>query len=107
MDAFEGHEAIRDFVEDWLAAYEDLHQVIEQFRDLGGATLALLLQRARPRGSSGVVAIRYAIVGTWRDGLVERFSSTPTSTKPAQPPNGSPRNEGRRCPRRTWMRLGG
>jgi ketosteroid isomerase-like protein len=74
MGVFEGREAIRGFLEDWLAAYQDFHQVIEEFRDLGSVTFAILLQRARPRGSSGVVAFRYAMVVTWRDGLAERLS---------------------------------
>jgi ketosteroid isomerase-like protein len=74
ISVFEGREAIRGFYEDWHGSYETFDQVIEEFRDLGGVTFAVLLQRARPRGSSGVVAFRYAAVGIWREGLAERFT---------------------------------
>jgi ketosteroid isomerase-like protein len=73
IGVFEGREAIRGFLEDWLRAYEDYEQVIEEFRDLGnGVTFTVLLQKGRPVGSAGYVQLQYAIVGTWRDGLVKR-----------------------------------
>jgi ketosteroid isomerase-like protein len=75
MGVFEGRDAIRSFYEDWLGSYETFDQVIEEFRDLGGVSLAVLLQRARPRGSSGVVEFRYAVVGIWKEGLSERFTT--------------------------------
>lgn len=75
MAVFEGHDAIRGAFQDWLASYEDFEQVIAEFRDLGGVTFAVLLQGARPQGSSGLVALRFALGGTWRDGLVERFTT--------------------------------
>ncbi len=73
--AYQGHEAIRDFFEDWRGAYDHFEQVLEAFRDLGsGVTFAVLYPRARPVGSSGFVELRYAGVGTWADGLAERFT---------------------------------
>jgi ketosteroid isomerase-like protein len=75
MGVFEGREAIRGFYEDWFGSYEDFEQVIEEAQDLGGDVgLALYLQRGRPAGSSGFVELRYAGVGIWRDGLVERLT---------------------------------
>jgi ketosteroid isomerase-like protein len=74
VGVWEGREAIRRLFEDWRGSYQDFDQVIEELRDLGGVTFAVLLQRGRPRGSSGVVAVRLAVVGTWRDGLVDRFT---------------------------------
>jgi hypothetical protein len=35
--------------------------------------LAVYLQRGRPAGSSRFVELRYAGVGLWRDGLIERL----------------------------------
>ena len=76
MGAFEGRKAIRDFWEDWLGAYEDYEQVIEEFRQLGNdVTFAVLKQRGRLRGSSGEVSVRYAAVTTWRNELVERATN--------------------------------
>ena len=75
MGVFEGREAIRGFYEDWFGSYEDFEQVIEEARDLGSHVgLAVYLQRGRPAGSSGFVELRYAGIGIWRDGLVERFT---------------------------------
>jgi len=71
----EGREAIRGFYEDWRDPFEDYEQVLEELRDLGnGVTFAVLHQRARPRGSSGVVALRYAAVSTWRNNLIEQLT---------------------------------
>jgi hypothetical protein len=82
--------------------YEDHEQVIEEFGDLGtGVTLGVYNQRGRPAGSSGFVALRYAMVGVWKDGRVDEPRSTPTSPRPAQPPNGSRRNAGRQVAVRT------
>ena len=73
MGVFEGLQAIRGFFEDWLGAFEDYETVMEEFGDLGnGVALGVYVQRGRPAGSSGFVELRYAIVRTWRDGLLER-----------------------------------
>ena len=72
IGVLEGREATHDFLEDWLRAYEDYEQVIEEFRDLGnGVTFTALLQKGPPVGSAGYVQLQYAIVGTWRGGLVK------------------------------------
>jgi ketosteroid isomerase-like protein len=76
VGVFEGRDAIRGFFEDWLAAYEQYEHLIEQFRDPGsGVTLGAYLRRGRPAGSRGFVALRYADVETWRDGLIERSTN--------------------------------
>ena len=73
---FEGREAIRGFFEDWIAAYEDFEQALEEVRDLGnGVTFALIFMRGRLAASSASVEFRYAAVSTWTDGLVERVTT--------------------------------
>jgi ketosteroid isomerase-like protein len=72
MGVFEGHEAIRTFMADWIGAYEDYTVKAEEVHDLGGVTFALLLQQGRPSGSRGFVSLRYVSVTTWRNGLAER-----------------------------------
>ena len=75
VGVFEGHEAIRGFYEDWLRAFEDYEQVVEELRDLGnGVTINVLLQKGRPVRSAGYVQLQYAIVGTSRDGLLQRVT---------------------------------
>ena len=74
-EVIEGREEIRAFLEEWLGAYEEYEQEVEEIQDLGnGVTFAVLLQRARPAGSSGWVEFRDARVLLWADGLVERVN---------------------------------
>jgi ketosteroid isomerase-like protein len=73
---FEGREALRGFFKDWIGAYEDFRQDLEEFRDVGnGVTFGVLFQRGRLPGSSGVVATRFAVVATWSDTVIERLTS--------------------------------
>jgi hypothetical protein len=68
----EGREAVRAFHEDWQRAYEDFEIVITDLEDLGnGVTVTVFYQRGRPKGGSGFVELRFALVTTWTDGLVE------------------------------------
>ena len=70
---FEGHEEMRGLFEDWLGAYQDFRQQTVEAHNFGhGVTLSVLDQRGRPLSSSAVLAERFAIVWTWREGLVER-----------------------------------
>jgi ketosteroid isomerase-like protein len=76
VGVFDGSDAIRGFFDDWLAAYEDFKQVLEEVRHFGNrVTLGLILQRARLPGSDGLVEFRYAAVGTWVNGLIERVTA--------------------------------
>jgi ketosteroid isomerase-like protein len=71
----EGREEIRAFFEEWLGAYEEYEQEVEEIQDLGnGVAFAVLLQRGRPPGSSGWVEFRDARVLLWAGGLVERVN---------------------------------
>jgi ketosteroid isomerase-like protein len=97
----EGVAAIRGFFEDWIGSYEELETVNEQFLDLGnGVTFSVSLSKGRPIGSTGYVPFRFAVVSVWAEGKIKRFRRTPTSTRPVQPPHGSPKSGGRRCRRR-------
>lgn len=72
---FAGRDAIRGFLEDMLAPYEEPEVVLEEFRDLGrGVTFVVLLRRGRPRGSRAVLARRDGHVTTGRDGLIDRHT---------------------------------
>jgi ketosteroid isomerase-like protein len=73
MGVFEGHTAIRGFLEDWTGAYEDYEIMTERGRDLGnGVTFGVFLLRGRLPGSGGWVELRLASVQSWRQGLIER-----------------------------------
>jgi ketosteroid isomerase-like protein len=70
---FEGLEAIRNFMEDWTAAYDEFAMQPEEVIGLGdGATLSIVLQSGRPAGSTGRVEWRFAAIAFWVDGLIVR-----------------------------------
>jgi ketosteroid isomerase-like protein len=76
LEVLNGREAILGVLEDWRASYEDYEVVADEFRDLGNdVTFAVLLTRARPRGSGGLVELRSAVVTAWANGLIERLAS--------------------------------
>jgi ketosteroid isomerase-like protein len=72
---YEGREAIRGFLEDWIGPFEDYEEVVEEFRDQGnGVALIASLQRGRPRGSGGFVETRIVAASIWRDGIIDRIA---------------------------------
>jgi ketosteroid isomerase-like protein len=76
LGIFEGHGAIRGFWQDWFASYEELEIEPEEILDLGnGVILTVVIQKARPVGSGGQVRLRYAVVGLWVEGLIERLTN--------------------------------
>ena len=78
LGTYEGTAAIRSFFEDWIGVYEEYEVWDEEFVELGGGvTFAVMLQRARLRGSRGEVTIRYGAVGVWEDGLLVRATNHP------------------------------
>ena len=76
LGTFEGHVAIRGFWEDWYASYEDFEIEPEEELDLGkGVGFTVVIQKARPVGSSGEVRLRYALVSVWVEGLIVRLTN--------------------------------
>jgi ketosteroid isomerase-like protein len=68
---FEGVAAIRGFIEDWLANYEEFVVTLEDVSDLGnGVTFSVLRQEGRMVRSSGHVQLRHAAVFVWVDGVI-------------------------------------
>ena len=71
-----GHEALRNFAEEMMAAFEDFETSIEEAHDLGnGVTFAVYVQRGRSSGSGGFVEARVGAVAIWTDGLIERLTT--------------------------------
>ena len=70
---FEGRAAIRGFFEELASSFDDLHFEFEEFLDLGnGVAFSVTILTGRPVGSSGELRVRYASVGVWTDGVIER-----------------------------------
>jgi ketosteroid isomerase-like protein len=73
---FEGREAIRGLIDDFVRSFEDLQQETGESRYLGGgATFTVVVQRGRPRNSTVFVERRVAAVAVWADGLIERLTT--------------------------------
>jgi hypothetical protein len=102
LEVYEGRAAIGRFLTNWWAAYDAYAAEAEEIVEFAnGVTLAVILFAGRPVGSSGT-----------SDGDMQRSAcgwitrsrairTTLTSTRPALPPDASPRSGGRRCRRRT------
>ena len=76
MGRFEGQAAVRGFMADWLASYEEWELQVLEVQDVGNAvTLGVLVQNGRPVGSSGEVELRYAAVNEWEDGKIARITN--------------------------------
>jgi ketosteroid isomerase-like protein len=66
LGVYEGHAAIRSFIEDWIGSFEEFRVEPEEILDLGGGvTLAVVVQGGRPAGGNGRVQWRYAQVSEW------------------------------------------
>jgi ketosteroid isomerase-like protein len=75
-EVLQGRPAVRGYFEDWLGVYEEYELQVEEVRDLGnGVGFSVVVQRGKPRGSSGWLHNRYGAVGTWVDGLIERTTT--------------------------------
>jgi ketosteroid isomerase-like protein len=73
---FEGVDAMREFAEDMVGAYEGFDARIEENLDLGeGIGLAVVNQMGRPTGSSFEAQMRYAAVTEWVEDLLVRLTA--------------------------------
>jgi len=76
MGVFEGPDAIRGFLADWIGVYEEFEIEIKQVLDIGGGViLSVHYLRGRPRGSTGQIDQRYATINEWADGRMARVTS--------------------------------
>jgi ketosteroid isomerase-like protein len=71
LGVFRGRAAIREFMEDWLRSYDRIEIDLEEVVHLGsGVTFCAVTQKGRLADSDGEVALRYACVNVWVDGLI-------------------------------------
>jgi ketosteroid isomerase-like protein len=76
LGAYEGVSAIRAFIEDWQASYDEFELALEEVADLGNdVVFAVVLQRGRVAESAAEVRMRYASVNSGAHGLFERISN--------------------------------
>jgi ketosteroid isomerase-like protein len=61
---YEGRDAIRSFLTDFLASWERFHQTVEEVREEGDRVLVMIHLEATGRGSAADVDARYAHLWT-------------------------------------------
>ena len=70
---FEGVTAIRSFLEEWIASFEDYEYNQEESQDLGnGVLFVVATPGGRPAGSGGRVQERWSYTVTWTEGMIAR-----------------------------------
>jgi ketosteroid isomerase-like protein len=75
---FDGRAALRAFLEDWLAAYDEVKLDAEEVLDLGnGVAFAILHQKARLIGSEGHIEQRDGWAFLWEHGLIVQVAVYP------------------------------
>jgi ketosteroid isomerase-like protein len=73
LGTFEGRAAFRDFLEGAQRPYVEAFAELEENRDLGnGVGFAVFSLTGRLVGSGGELRMRYAGVGVWANGLLQR-----------------------------------
>jgi ketosteroid isomerase-like protein len=70
---FVGVEEINEWLAEWLGAFEDWSFDIEEVFDVGDRVVTIVRQRGKAKHGGPEVEMRYAQVGTFRDGLVARI----------------------------------
>ena len=76
--SFEGAAAIRAFLEDWRASYDEFEIALDEVQDLGnGVSFTVMAQTGRLAGGAGQVRYRFAQITTWVDGVAVRVTGSP------------------------------
>lgn len=76
LGILEARAAIREFFEEWIAAYEEYTFEFEEIHDLGGnMALGVANLRGRLVGSTSWVQLCSAAVTIFRDGLIEHHTN--------------------------------
>ncbi len=73
LGVFRGRTAIQGFMEDWFRPYDRIATDLDEVVQLGsGVTYTVVTQKGRLADGGGEVAVHYAVVNVWVDGLIER-----------------------------------
>ena len=77
VGVFEGYDAIRGFLKDWLSSYDESADAAEEITEFGnGVVLAVIRGQGRPAGSPVDIEItdRRNAVAVWADNLIVRVT---------------------------------
>lgn len=74
--SYRGLDAVREVIEDWLGAFDELRIEPEEFIDAGPDQVVVLVRdQGRIKGADARIDHRFAHVWTLRDGKLVRFQS--------------------------------
>jgi ketosteroid isomerase-like protein len=73
QQTYEGLDGARQFMRDWLEAWDDWELEVEAFHDAGDQVVAIIRQRGRAKSTGLEVDMHLAQVFTVRDGLQLRM----------------------------------
>jgi ketosteroid isomerase-like protein len=65
---YEGIEGAREFLADWLGAWEDWELSVEELHDAGDKVVAAVRQRGTAKATGMPVGMHFGQVWTYRDG---------------------------------------
>jgi ketosteroid isomerase-like protein len=65
---YAGTEGAREFMADWLEAWQDWQLEVEEILDAGEDAIGVMRQRGRSKATGLPVDMRFAMVWTFRDG---------------------------------------
>jgi ketosteroid isomerase-like protein len=75
MGTFEGREAIRGFLGEWIGSFDDLTMEADEIVGFGDAVvLTVYRQKGRPRGASNYVRVRSAWLAEFVDDMIARVT---------------------------------
>ena len=73
QQAYEGIEGARQFLDDWVGAWEDWELEVEELHDAGDSVVAILRQRGRAKATGLPVDMHFAQLWRLRDGKQVRM----------------------------------
>ena len=69
-----GREEMATILAEWLGAWEDWREEIEDIRDVGDRVLVITTQRGRGKGSGAEFENRFGMLYELRDGAIVRWT---------------------------------
>ena len=103
LEIYEGRDAIRKSLEEWMAIFGGHEETNLELLDLGNGvvfTATRLSGHQKSADAAARVHGLYGYVHVWTEGKSLASPSIRTSTRPVPPPNDSPTSGGSRCRRR-------
>lgn len=84
-----GRDALASTIVNWVGAFDDWHEHIEEIEEVGGRVLVVLTQHGRGKGSGIEIQTRYATLFEIGDGKIVRMTLYPDVEEARAAANGT------------------